>query len=171
LAGAKEMFKKDPFEFEYWALDLINAMPAQSKSKDNMKGADKGIDGIVTFHKDKLNDKWEYGKAIVQVKGGGVQRNQIATLKGDVMREKADAGIFITLEKPTKPMISEAIDVGHFTTPLTGKKEFARIQILTVEELLNGKQPDLPLGFAKNYYKEAKAVEIEDSENQVKLFD
>ena len=170
LAGAREMFNKDPFEFEYWALDLINAMPAQSKSKDNMRGADKGIDGIITFHKDKMNDKWEYGKAIVQVKGGGVQRNQIATLKGDVMREKADAGIFITLEKPTKPMISEAIDAGGFETKLTGKKEFPKIQILTIEELLSGKQPDLPLGLTKNYYKEAKAVETEDNENQVKLF-
>ncbi|PIV38578.1 MAG: site-specific DNA-methyltransferase, partial [Candidatus Portnoybacteria bacterium CG02_land_8_20_14_3_00_45_8] len=107
LTGAKELFKKDPFEFEYWALDLINAMPAKSKTKENMRGADKGVDGVITFHKNILNGngngasngngKWEYGKAIVQIKGGGVQRNHIATLKGDLEREKADAGIFITL--------------------------------------------------------------------------
>lgn len=169
LAGAKELFKKDPFEFEYWALDLVNAMPAQSKSKENMRGADKGIDGIITFHKNMTNDKWEYGKAIVQVKGGGVQRNQIATLKSDAAREKADAGIFITLEKPTRPMIEEMIDAGDFETPITGKNKFPKIQILTVEELLREKQPILPLGFAKNYYKEAKAVEVEENPSQVNL--
>jgi len=166
LSGAKELFKKDPFEFEYWALDLINAMPAQSKSKDNMKGADKGIDGILTFHKNKVNDKWEYGKVIVQIKGGGVQRNQIATLKGDVEREKADGGLFITLEKPTKPMMSEAVDAGDFTTPLTNKFEFPKIQIITIEELLRGVKPKLPQGMVKNYYKEAKAVEMDNSKVQ-----
>jgi len=180
LRGAKELFKKDPFEFEYWALDLINAMPAQSKTKENMRGADKGIDGVITFHKNIINgngngaskngnDKWEYGKVIVQVKGGGVQRNQIATLKSDVEREKADAGIFVTLEKPTKPMIGEAIDAGIFTTPLTNKFEFPKIQILTVEELLRGVIPKLPQAMVKNYYKEAKSIETEKAGKQAGL--
>ncbi len=163
LAGAKELFKKDAFEFKYWALDLINAMPAQSKSKDNMRGADKGIDGIITFYKDKVNNKLEYGKIVVQIKGGGVQRNQIATLKGDVNREKAGTGIFITLKKPTKPMIKEAIDAGFFTTPLTNKFEFPKLQILTVEKLLQGKKPELPKAMDKPYYKEAKPSEVEES--------
>ncbi|MEK7653631.1 MAG: DNA methyltransferase [Patescibacteria group bacterium] len=175
LTGAKELFKKDPFEFEYWALDLVDAMPAQSKSKENMRGADKGIDGIITFHKNIINGngngagngngngKWEYGKAIVQIKGGGVQRNQIATLKSDVEREKADAGIFITLEKPTKPMISEAVDAGVFTTPITGKMEFPKIQIITVEELLRERKPNLPQGLVKNYYKEAKRTTVTEN--------
>ena len=168
LSGAKELFKKDPFEFEYWVLDLINAMPSKSKTKENMRGADKGIDGVITFRKNYVsnngngvgngNGKWEYGKAIVQVKGGGVQRNHIATLKGDFEREKADAGIFITLEKPTRQMILEAVDSGGFKTPITGEREFSKIQILTVEELLKGKKPDLPHALVKNYYKEAKPV-------------
>lgn len=172
LSGAKELFKKDPFEFEYWALDLVNAVPSQSKSKDKMRGADKGIDGIIYFHKNMTNGngngngkgKWEYGKVIVQIKGGGVQRNQIATLKGDVEREKAEAGIFITLEEPTKPMISEAVDAGSFMTALTGKMEFPKIQIITVKELLRGKIPNLPQGLVENYHKEAKPVEIEEGQ-------
>ena len=104
LAGAKELFEKDPFEFEYWASDLVNAIPPHGKSKDNMRGADKGVDGVINILRNIVNGNKEYGKIIVQIKGGKVQRNQIATLKGDVDREKAEAGIFITLEKPTKPM-------------------------------------------------------------------
>ncbi|MBM3256398.1 MAG: site-specific DNA-methyltransferase [Candidatus Moranbacteria bacterium] len=175
LTGARELFKKDPFEFEYWALDLVEAVPAQSKSKENMRGADKGIDGVIFFHKNLIsngngngNGKWEYGKILVQVKGGGVQRRDIATLKGDVDRERADGGLFITLEKPTKPMIQETVDSGEFTTPITGKMEFPKIQILTVEELLNGKRPNLPQGLVKSYHKEAKYTEINNS-NQSSL--
>ncbi|MEK7075674.1 MAG: DNA methyltransferase, partial [Patescibacteria group bacterium] len=98
LSGAKALFKKDPFQFEYWCLDLVKAMPAQSKTKENMRGADKGIDGTITFMKG-IAEKggYEYGKILVQVKGGGVQRSDIATLKGDVEREKAEGGLFITL--------------------------------------------------------------------------
>ena len=168
LAGARELAKKDPFAFEYWALDLIEAMPAKSKSEENMRGADKGIDGILTIYKGRNNGDYEYGKIIVQVKSGNVQRNQIATLKSDVTREKADGGIFITLERPTQPMKSEAVDAGIFTVSF-GNKEFPKIQILSIEELLRGKRPDVPLGFPKNYHKEAKAVEVEDNENQSKL--
>jgi site-specific DNA-methyltransferase (adenine-specific) len=85
-----------------------------------------------------------------------------------VEREKADGGLFVTLEKPTKPMISEAIDAGNFMVPFT-KEEFPKIQILTIEELLNGKKVNLPMGFAKNYYKEAKAVEIDNSKQNALL--
>jgi site-specific DNA-methyltransferase (adenine-specific) len=177
LTGAKELFKKDPFQFEYWALDLIEAMPSQGKAKEKMRGADKGIDGVITFHKNILNGngngiskngngKFEYGKAIVQVKGGTVHRNDIATLKSDVEREKADAGIFITLESPTKPMLQEIVDMGIFKTPLTGGFEFQKIQILTVEELLKGKRPELPKGLVKPYHKEAKAVEENNDMSQ-----
>jgi len=166
LAGARELAKKDPFAFEYWALDLIEAMPAKSKSEEKMRGADKGIDGIMTIYKGRNGD-YEYGKIIVQVKSGHVQRNQIATLKSDVAREKADGGIFITLEKATQPMRSEAVDAGTFTVSF-GNKEFPKIQILTIEELLRDKRPDVPLGFPKNYHREAKAVE-EENHNQPTL--
>jgi len=168
LSGAKALFKKDPFEFEYWALDLVNAIPAQSKTKENMRGADRGIDGIITFAKDlKKGGDYEYGKILVQVKGGNVQRNDIATLKGDIEREKAEGGLFVTLEKPTQPMKQEAVEAGDFSVSFSPKK-FPKIQIITIEELLKGAQPDIPF-WSQPYYKEAKKVEIDPSKNQQKL--
>lgn len=170
MAGAKELFKKDPFQFEFWALDLIDAIPAQNKSEGNMRGADKGIDGIINIIKGMRNDRsFEFGKVLVQVKGGGVQRHDIATLKGDVDREKADGGVFITLEEPTKSMILETVDAGTFTTPLTNKFEFPKIQILTVKELLEGKKLNLPKGMVTPYYKEAGRAEIDNSGDQAQL--
>lgn len=166
LSGAKTLSQKDPFEFEYWVLGLVNAIPAQNKTQDKMRGADKGIDGIITFYKGFKDNKKQVSKAIVQVKSGHVKRSDIATLKGDIERENADAGIFITLIEPTKSMKQEAIATGDFKSDFS-KKEFPKIQILTVQELLDGKMPDLPLGSDFPYHKKAQEEEID---NQDELF-
>ena len=75
-------------------------------------------------------------RILVQVKGGGVQRNDVATLLGDVNNQKFVAGILITLEKPTKPMREEAADAGRYASKLWHDKDYPKIQILTIEGLL-----------------------------------
>lgn len=160
IPAAGALFKKDPFEFEYWALDLVDAVPAQSKTKENMRGADKGIDGVINFVRDIKNGEQVYGKLVVQVKGGAVHRDQIATLKGDIERERADGGIFVTLEKPTQPMKEEAVSTGSYKVGF-GKGEYPKIQIVTIEDLLDNKKPEVPIA-ALPYYKEAKVAKSEN---------
>jgi len=167
LSGALALAKKDRFEFEYWALSLIDAMPAKSKSKENMRGADKGIDGTLAPITGVKNGNMQYGRILIQVKSGGVKRNDIATLKGDIEREKAIGGVFVTLEKPSKPMLEEAVLSGEYTVEFF-KGEFPKVQILTIEELLHGKKLNLPL-WSKEYHKKAKKVEIEKNKFQVGL--
>jgi site-specific DNA-methyltransferase (adenine-specific) len=167
LTGARALAHKNRYEFEYWALDLVNATPSQSKTKENMHGADKGIDGVITIVLGRKDDKEEYGRIIVQVKSGGVQRNDIATLKGDIEREKAIGGLFITLDEPTKPMMEEAVTAGTYKVNYS-PREYPKIQIMTIKELLIGRQPDMPI-LSKLYYKEAKKVEIDNSKKQNKL--
>jgi hypothetical protein len=77
-------------------------------------------------------------------------------------REKSEIGVFITLEEATAPMKKEAMQKGYYTSK-TGKKDYARIQILTVEELLEGKKPNIP--FVLKAHKRA-----EESAIQEKLF-
>ena len=79
----------------------MDARPAQ----DRKKGADSGVDGYINFFDD---NRGKAKRIIVQVKSGHVTRNQIATLKGDMEREEAEIGLFITLERPTRPMEAEA---------------------------------------------------------------
>ncbi len=50
-------------------------------------------------------------------------------------------GLFVTLAKPTAPMKKEAASSGVLDTPF-GK--LARLQILTIEDLLAGKKPVMP---------------------------
>ena len=119
------------YQFEWWALGLVDARPA----RDRKKGADSGIDGYINFFDDNS------GKAkriVVQVKSGHVTRNQIATLKGDMEREKAEIGLFITLQPPTRPMETEATSAGFYIPEHFPDSQYPRIQILTIEELLSG---------------------------------
>ena len=131
LALATDSENSGRYQFEWWALGLVNARPAQ----DRKKGADSGVDGYINFFDDNS------GKAkriVVQVKSGHVTRDQIATLKGDMDREEAEIGLFITLETPTRPMEAEATSAGFYTPEHFPDNHYPRIQILTIEELLAG---------------------------------
>lgn len=135
IGAAKALFDLDPFQFEWWALSLVNAMPANDKKK----GSDKGVDGLIQFHVDTSG---KTKRAIVQVKGGKVQAHYMRDLKGTMQREKADMAVMVTLQKPSKPMIDEAATAGVFTAP-TGHV-YPAVQIITIEELLDGKKLRLP---------------------------
>jgi len=132
LRGAEQLAKEDPYQFQWWALGLVGARPAKSEQK---KGADKGIDGYIYFHDDPK--KKETKEVIIQVKSGHVNVGQIVNLKGVIEREKAQVGVFITLQEPTKPMKVEAVSSGYYKSPLG--HNYPKIQILTVKELLEGK--------------------------------
>jgi hypothetical protein len=143
LAGARELFSRDPFEFEYWCCDLVEARPAGVKSRGKMKGADRGIDGVVTLVEPTPAGKTAYHHVLVQVKGGHPSAAQVRDFRGTLEREKALGGVFVTLEEPTKPMIQEAVEAGTFNYALTGRS-YPVIQIMTVDKLLAGRRPDLP---------------------------
>lgn len=139
--GAKDLAERNKYEFQWWACALVNAQPYKGKKK----GADTGIDGIIYFQDDKGGAK----KIIVSVKGGEhVTRTMIADLKNTVEREKAEIGLFVTLVPPTRPMIVEATSAGFYESPAHGA--FQKIQILSIEGLLSGKErpsyPDLSRG-------------------------
>ncbi len=137
LPSAEALALQDRYQFEWWALGLVDARPA----RDRKKGADAGIDGYINFFDDNSGKP---RRIVVQVKSGGVQRNQIATLKSDMEREKADLALFVTLKPPTRPMRQEALEAGFYTPKAFPDHRSPRVQILTIEELLSGVQANLP---------------------------
>jgi DNA modification methylase len=138
LEGARDLADRDKYQFQWWAVSLVNAVPFGGKKK----GADGGIDGLIYF-KDFRDGKITTEKIVVSVKGGeNVNVSMIRDLAHVVDREKAKMGLFITLAEPTDPMRKEALKEGYFETSTGGK--FLKLQISTVEELLVGKKPDLP---------------------------
>ena len=147
--SAKRLAELDKFQFQHWALSLIGARPLR---EGEGKGADRGVDGLLYFYETERKDipgrimeeplprsePVHREKIIVQVKGGGVNRGDVATLLGDVENQKAAGGALITLEKPSKQMRTEAADAGRYTSKLWHEKDYPRVQLLTVEGLLNG---------------------------------
>jgi site-specific DNA-methyltransferase (adenine-specific) len=142
LDGARDLANRDKYEFQWWACTLVNAQPYQGKKK----GADTGIDGLIYFQDEA---KGIAKKIILSIKGGEhVTRTMIADLKNTVDREKAQMGLLITLAPPTKPMLTEAATAGFYESPHS--RAFPKIQVLTVEGLLSGREspsyPDLSRG-------------------------
>ncbi len=127
------------YQFQWWALDLIGAQPLGGIQK---KGADRGIDGVISF---STGPHGEMGRALVSVKSGSVNSSQVRDLKGVLEREKAEIGLFVTLEEPSSPMQLEATTAGVYQSALSGR-DYPRIQIITIRELLEEhRRPDLPL--------------------------
>ena len=127
---------KIPYQFQYWAVSLLQAQPQQEQKK----GADKGIDGVVHFID---GPKRTAHKIIIQVKGGKVSVSQVRDLKGVVEREKAALGLFISLDGPTDPMEKEAVSGGFFHSDIW-QKDYPKIQLRTISEMLAGHGFDLP---------------------------
>ncbi len=151
VAGARALAEQDRYQFQWWALSLIKARPVDDGKKK--KGADEGVDGVLYFIDDP---KGKAKKAIVQVKSGKVSVKDIRELIQVVDRQKAVMGFFISLERPTRGMFKEALAQGFYKSPW-GK--YPRIQIRTIEELLNGKRFEHPP--VNVSFKSVKAVEEE----------
>ncbi|MBU0609620.1 MAG: restriction endonuclease, partial [Armatimonadetes bacterium] len=130
---AAALAEQDPFQFEWWALDLVHARPADPK-----KGADRGIDGRIYFHDEAVGGQTK--QIIVSVKGGTVHASHIRDLVGTVQRESAALGVLVTLLEPTEPMRREAASAGFYAAPWDASVQVPKIQILTIAELLAGKR-------------------------------
>jgi hypothetical protein len=100
---------------------------------EGKKGADKGIDGRIYFH-DEPGAKPK--QIVLSVKAGHVTVSHLRDLRGVIEREKAQIGVLLCMEEPTGPMHKEAANAGFYKSPWG---QHARLQILTVEDMLTGK--------------------------------
>ena len=147
VGSARALTEQDRYQFEFWAMSLLEAFPREQKKR----GADQGVDGVVYFID---GPRRAVNKAVVQVKSGRVSSPLIRDLVGTVEREKAAMGLFITLEEPTRDMRTEAVSAGFYHSDLW-QTDYPKIQIRTVGELLEGRgvrdtqaSADVPAGAA-----------------------
>ena len=106
-AGAEALALQDRYQFQWWAVGLVDGRPAQDKKK----GKDTGIDGYIYFFDDNSGVA---KKIIIQVKSGNVKSGDIRDLKGVLEREKSQIGAFITLKPATRDMRTEAVSAGFY---------------------------------------------------------
>ena len=164
LSGAMALAKENPYQFQWWSLGLVGARPVQQK-----KGPDEGIDGRLYFHDEGKES--ETKQIIFSVKAGHVSVSHVRDLRGVMDREQAEMGVFITMLKPTKPMLVEAANAGFYESP-GWQKRYPSIQILTVEDLMRGKGIDCPpLRHTNITFKRAPKAKKPQNDNNSELFD
>ena len=155
---AATLAEEDKYQFQWWALGLVDARPVEQK-----KGADHGIDGKILFRDDPNAAKPE--QIIIQVKGGKTGVKDVRDLRGVLDREKAAIGVLISLQEATSPMEAEAASVGFYEHK-TNKQKFPRLQLRTVKELMEGKGIERPTSAAASdeTFKKAPKSKKKDSE-------
>ena len=152
VEGARQLAQSPEgrYQFQWWALGLIDAQPVGGVER---KGADRGIDGKITF---TGQDK-KLESVLVSVKSGHVNSSMVRDLKGTLERENAAMGIFVTLEEPTREMKLEATTAGIYRV---WGADYPKIQIVSIRELLEeGRKPSLPPLVLATYQRAERARE------------
>ncbi len=135
--GARALFQANPFDFERWAVSLVNGQPNDRQVRD------KGIDGVIRFA--EVTEKAaKPGRILVSVKGGTqLGPAMVRDLIGTVSSQHAQMGLLLTLIPPTKGMIEAADHAGTYLWPWDNRI-YPKVQIITVSQLLAGERPNTP---------------------------
>jgi site-specific DNA-methyltransferase (adenine-specific) len=157
IGAARALALESRYQFQWWALSLVRARPlgGEQGAKKGKKGADRGIDGVISFIDDARSTPKQ---ALVQVKSGHVKSGDVRDLRGTIEREQAALGAFITLEPPSREMRAEAAAAGVYRSPGWGR-DYPRLQILTIEELLT-ERAELRMPPVTGPFKTAQRVDV-----------
>jgi site-specific DNA-methyltransferase (adenine-specific) len=160
-AAALSLAARDKFQFQFWSVASVGGT---ARGGENRKGADRGIDGVMTFPELDPNGELKaqagrvsrrtkraplttpnivYKQVLISVKGGATGPHHVRELIGTVDREAAAIGVLVTARQPTSEMYREAADAGVYHSPSTGKS-YPKIQIITAGEIIQGKRIDTP---------------------------
>jgi DNA modification methylase len=155
MRGAKALFERSPFEFERWCVMLVDGQPNEKQV------GDRGVDGVIRI---PIDAKGNSHRVIVSVKGGAVNPAHVRDLVGTVESQKAAMGLLITMRPPTSAMLEAANHSGIYTYQVNGVT-YPRVQIITVEQLLHGERPKLPIALlpyfqARRRYEDAEQLTL-----------
>ncbi len=143
IDGAKMLARETDngrFAFQDWIIEVMIGGISNPK-----KSGDGGFDGYLPFI---VTDK-KKGNILIEVKSGNIGIKNIREFIHVIEKRKAELGVFVCFEEQvTAEMQREAKQAGHFESE-SYPGRYNKIQILTVEDLLDGR------GIALPYRKEA----------------
>ncbi len=143
IASAKSLATnedKGRLKFQDWIIEFM-----LSGVNNPKKTADGGWDGHMTFAMGKKKEI-----VLIEVKSGHVNVKNLREFIHVINAQKAAIGVFVCFhEHVTTPMEREAKQQGYYT-PEDGiigmyHTQFPKIQILTVEQILNGERVKMPM--------------------------
>ena len=139
-------------KFEDWTIEV------KLGGVSNEKKTGIPYDGYLTFNKTQK----EKEVVLIEVKSGNANKDQIIKLIKTVEDQKAGMGIFVCFEEfVTKGMHVKAKEQGKYIMN-QAPTECDKIQILTVEDLLEDKEAAIPystMGVFKTAQKQKKNID------------
>jgi site-specific DNA-methyltransferase (adenine-specific) len=146
--------------FQEWIVEVMLGAVLNPKLT-----ADGGWDGHQVF--DIGGDKKE--TVLIEVKSGHCNVKNIREFIHVVDAQKAAIGVFVCFgEQVTRPMLEEASKQGYYEIQNV-KNKYPKIQILTVEDILNGQEIKMPLTTADVFKKSQKST-TQKPDKQQKIF-
>jgi hypothetical protein len=125
------LFNQDPRQFQHWVVELAGEFSSKAWSND------RGIDGRIYFETSS-----GLRSMVLSVKGGKLKPDFTREVLGTTTREaNVDIGGLICRLPPTRGMVHDAATAGMVSI---GGKEYPRLQIRTVADLLEGRGFDTP---------------------------
>ena len=164
FAHAEGLAAQNPYQIQWWALGQVGARAVEQK-----KGADRGIDGRIYFH-DEHDAKSATKQIIISVKAGNTTVSQVRDLVGVLDREKAAIGVLISMREPTQPMRGEAASAGFYESKALHGQNVPRVQLLTIAELLAGKQVDMPPAHHDQTLRKAPKAKAKGRHKETRLY-
>lgn len=136
IEGATDLHKRDPYHFQKWAVEMVDGFVTAQKSNDG------GVDGRIYYHD---NDELKAMK--VSVKGGQrVNPDDLRSLAGIIDEQDFPMGGLITLKTLGRLQRQNFEDFCRTKGTISvGGTEYPRLQVLCVEEILDGKPFNTPL--------------------------
>ena len=142
VEGARDLWERDRYHFQKWAVEQADGFVTTKRT------ADGGIDGRLYF---AVPDDPALQSMVIEVKGGNPTIADVRSLRGVLEREDAlMAGLIIMKElSPTKERNFKREMASAEPVELWGN-EYPAMQMLTVQELLDGKRFQTPTVMGKH---------------------
>ena len=154
IDSAKELAQNTSggrLKFEEWIVEvMLHGVLNENRTQ-------MGYDGYFTFY---LQDEKQIG--MIEVKSGGATPTQLNHFIKTVESKKGSIGIFVCFDKEIKKsMRIIAKEEGFYNEPLFGR-QYQKIQIISVEELLNGVTINVPHSTKTTFKVAPKDVPLSD---------
>ena len=138
LEGARDLWQRDKYHFQKWAVEQVDGFVTTRRS------ADGGIDGRLYFAmpQESATKRDPLRSMVLEVKGGvNVGIAVVRDLRGVLEREEAEMAGLIVMEPlgatKARNFRREMAQAGDLEVHGTS---YARMQVLTVQEILDGKR-------------------------------
>ena len=137
LEGAKDLWERDKYQFQKWCIESVDGFVTTKRTSDG------GIDGRIYFD---IHGESELQSMVVEVKGGkNVTIADLRALHSVMERDNAQMAGLIIMEPLSERKLRNFRGLMAQAGDLTTWKPYPRMQILTVQEILDGFGFNTPL--------------------------